>query len=95
MELHLRLFLLLLPWLHTQELTVAHFLTAALGRSPRYSMCAVRWKAAAPSWLTHGTCRFVDIPQLPNGVRAGKGRWKPAANPYPALKRLFLMLSFW
>lgn len=52
-------------------------------------MCAVRWKAAARSWLTRGTCRLVGL--LTSSVargRAGKGCLEQAAKPPLALTPL-------
>lgn len=49
-------------------------------------MSAVRWKAAARSWLTRGTCRLVEVftSSVAHG-RAGKGCWEQAAKPPLAL----------
>lgn len=52
----------------------ARFLTDLLGRSPRSSTSAVRWKAVAPSWLTRVTCRWaVMFCRFLMCVRAGEG----------------------
>lgn len=52
-------------------------------------MSAVRWKAAARSWLTHGTCRLVEVftSSAARG-RAGKGSLEQAAKPPLALTPL-------
>lgn len=52
-------------------------------------MSAVRWKAAARSWLTRGTCRLVEV--FTSSVacgRAGKGCLEQAAKPPLALTPL-------
>lgn len=54
------------------ELTTADFCTDLLGRSLRYSMSAARWKAVAQSWLTHVTCRLVEIFHFVNSVCEGR-----------------------
>lgn len=52
-------------------------------------MSAVRWKAAARSWLTHGTCRLVEvITSSAARGRAGKGCLEQAAKPPLALTPL-------
>lgn len=69
----------------------ACFLTDS-GRSPRYSTCAARWKAAAQSWLTRVTCRLVGIFYFCMAcVRAGNGSESSASTEALLSNSVFLV----